>query len=162
MKTAMAIVTFFLSIQSLFSQENNWHLKLVNGDTIANVDLQSLVGDSLAISHSGQPSLIPVESIVEMRKTGTSKFWKGAGIGFAAGAGVGALIAAATYEESSGPFAADPGRGGSIIGGAIIGGVPGFVIGGLVGSSAGKEKTYDLSQQRLVYKLAIIRSIVSE
>lgn len=73
MKTAMAIVALFVAAQSSFCQEYNWHLKLANGDTLANVALQNLVGDSLAISHAGQTSLIAVESIVEMRKTGKSK-----------------------------------------------------------------------------------------
>ena len=75
----------------------------------------------------------------------------------------GALIAAATYEEPKGAFAVDPaGRGGTIAAGAVVGGIPGFILGGLIGSSAGKAKVYDLSGQTREQKKATLRFIMAK
>ena len=55
---------------------------------------------------------------------------RGAGIGLAAGAGGGALLAAATYPRV---------RSFAMLGGAVVGGVHGLVIGAFVGRSKSRE-----------------------
>jgi len=100
-----------------------------------------------------------------MRRVGKSKFWKGAGIGFLAGGATGGLIGAATYEESTEPLAdifINPARQGeAIVTGALLGGISGFIIGGLVGSSAGKEQVYDFTQKTREQKSATLHFIVA-
>lgn len=68
---------------------------------------------------------------------------RGAGIGFAAGAAGGALLAAATYRKAD----CDPesiiclqySRSFSMLPGAVVGAVPGLVIGAIVGRSKSRE-----------------------
>ena len=170
MKIVIMITMLFLTTNSLLAQENIWYLTLSNGDTISSISLQSLVGDSLVISHLGETNWIPVESIVEMRKVGKSKFRKGIGIGFVAGAAIGALIGLATYGKpsSDGSFfeegsTIDLGPGVNALAGGIIGGLAGFVVGGIIGSSySGKDEIYDLSQKKHEQKLEMIRLLVSK
>jgi hypothetical protein len=101
MKIRITILTLSLAVNSLLAQENNWQLTLVNGDTISNVSFQNLVGDSLAISQSGQTNWINVESITEIRKIVESEFWTGAGIGAIVGTGLGAIIASSSNKKST-------------------------------------------------------------
>jgi len=112
MKIRNVLLLLFIAANALPAQNNAWQVKLAGGDVLSNVALQNVVGDSLAISQTGQTRRIAVDAIVEMRRAGKSKFWQGAGIGLLAGGATGSLIAGPTYEESTGPFAVDPGRGG--------------------------------------------------
>lgn len=162
MKIRNVLLLFFIFANALPAQNKAWQIKLAGGGMLSNVSLQNVIGDSLAISQAGQTRRIAVDAVIEMRRDGKSKFWKGAGIGLLAGGATGALIAAATYEESTGPFAVDPaGRGGTTIAGAVLGGIPGFIIGGLVGSSAGKAQVYDLSGKTREQKSATLRFIIA-
>lgn len=159
----------FMFASAVLARENNWQLTLANGDKISSVSLQRLEGDSLAISSAFSDTTfmkwISVESIVELRKVKKSKFWKGAGIGFVAGAAAGALIGWATYEEP------EPTPGGWDINwwtsdsnasvGAILFAPVGFLLGGIIGSSAGKDQTYDFTQMKYKQKLDLISSLVS-
>ena len=163
MKIRNALLLLFIFATSLSAQDNAWQIKLAGGDLLSDVALQNIAGDSLAILQSGQARRIAIEAIVELQRAGKSKFLQGAVIGMLAGGAAGALIAAATYEEPKGAFAVDPaGRGGTIAAGAVVGGIPGFILGGLIGSSAGKVKVYDLSGQTREQKKATLRFIMAK
>lgn len=158
----------FMFASAVLARENNWQLTLANGDTISSVLLQRLQGDSLAISFAISDTTlmkwISVESIVELRKVKKSKFWKGAGIGFVAGAAVGALIGRASYEEpepTPGDWNLDFGPGFNTSVGGILGAPVGFLLGGIIGSSAGKDEIYDFTQMKYKQKLDLISSLVS-
>ncbi len=163
MKIRNVLPLLFISATALLTQDNAWQIKLAGSDMLSDISVQNIVGDSLAISQAGQARRIAVDDIVEMRRAGKSKFWKGAGIGFLAGGATGALVAATTYEEPANSFAAafTLDRGSTIVAGAILGGFPGFIIGGLLGSSAGKEQVHDLSNKTREQKLATLRFIIS-
>jgi hypothetical protein len=68
MKTKIIIVFYLLSTSSLLSMSNNWKLTLINGDTISNISLQRLEGDSLVISDTTFTKCILVDSIIEVRQ----------------------------------------------------------------------------------------------
>jgi hypothetical protein len=157
MKIRITILTLSLAVNSLLAQENNWQLTLVNGDTISNVSFQNLVGDSLAISQSGQTNWINVESITEIRKIVESEFWTGAGIGAIVGT-------ASSSNEKSTPnsFSIRLDQGIVTAIGAALGSVSGIIIGGTVGTLAGKDEVYDLSEIGLRNKLQIIQTILSK
>lgn len=82
---------------------------------------------------------------------------RGAGIGFAAGAAGGALLAAATYSsdcstESTG--CAMMTRNLAMIPGAVVGAVPGLVIGAIVGRSKSREVWRPLADRNV--QMAIV------
>jgi outer membrane lipoprotein SlyB len=107
---------------------------------------------------------ISVDSIVELRKVKNSKFWKGAGIGFVTGAAAGALIGWATYEKpkhTHGMWDWDFGPGFNTSVGAILGAPVGFLLGGIIGSYAGKDEIYNFSQMSYQQKLIILGWLVS-
>jgi hypothetical protein len=166
MKIKNMLLLLFISASALPAQNKVWQIKLASGDMLSNVSLQNVVGDSLAISQTGQARRIAVDAIVEMRRAGKSKFWKGAGIGFLAGGVTGGLIAAATYEKPKNDFEAIvedifATRQTNIVTGALLGGISGFIIGGLIGSSAGKEQVYDFTQKTREQKSDMLRFIVA-
>ena len=63
MKLKFIFPFFVLAISSLAAQDTNWHLTLTSGDTISNVMLLRLDGDSLVVSDSQSSQRIDVESI---------------------------------------------------------------------------------------------------
>jgi hypothetical protein len=80
------------------------------------------------------------------------------------GAAAGALIGWATYEEPEpipGEWNFDFGPGFDVLAGGILGAPAGFLLGGMIGLSAGKDETYDFTQMSYPQKLAILGLIVS-
>lgn len=144
------------------AQQNNLNLILFNGDAISNFSTQKLVGDSIMISHLGEAKLIAIESIIAIRKVAKSEFWKGAGIGFFAGAAAGLLILAATYEKpKSSDWNINIGPPPEVAVG-VLGGLAGFFVGGVIGTTAGEDEIYDLSHMNPERKLKKIREELSK
>lgn len=159
----------FLFTSSVFGQEKNWQITLTNGKVISNIFLQQVEGDSIALASVSSATTImkwiPVDSITELRHVKKSKFWKGAGIGFVAGATVGALIGWATYEKPA-PNPDDwfpdlwEGPEYNAIGGGILGAPVGFLLGGIIGASMGRDEIYDFSKMNHKQKLNLSFSLV--
>jgi len=150
------------STTSLF----NWFITLSNGDVVSIISLQNLVGDTLFISQLGEIIRIPIDSIVEIRNVGESGFAKGAGIGFLAGMGAGILIHTATYEKPkpksssffSGGFEIGPGPE---VAAGILGGLAGFLVGGIIGHNSGEDKIFNLSELNHEQKIELIQELIS-
>ena len=75
---------------------------------------------------------------IKIRKKGQAA--KGLGIGLVAGAGIGALIGLASYQDPGPDAFFDFGPGLSALGGAIVGTIVGGITGGAVGSKSKKFK----------------------
>ncbi len=164
---AASLILFSYSLS--VAQDNNWQLILASGDTISNVSLQVLEGDTVAVilSDTVHPRRILVDSIFVLRKIKESKYWKGAAIGTLTGMSAGALIGFASYSEpepepEGWSIRVDFGRGGSAFFGGILGGLMGFVLGGIVGTSAGVDEIYDLSASSHNYKVYTILALLKE
>jgi hypothetical protein len=164
MKVKILISIFILAASSVFAKTNHWNIILAHGDTISNVSLQQLDKDSLTISGEEFTQSVPIDSIMELRKPRKPSFLKGAGIGTLTGTIFGSLLGAATYSDSKssdGYFDLDFGPGLNIIGGGLAGGVVGFFVGGIIGSSD-KDKVYNLSQKTPIQKYNTIKWIISK
>jgi hypothetical protein len=171
MKTKI-ILTYFFYLSSLLSMDNNWNLTLSNGDTISNISLNRLEGDSLVISDGAFTKRVLVDSIVEVRQINKSNFREGAGIGLLAGMTIGALMGRASYKKpvpssgeskdwihfdvGSGPDGAEL----STIGGGLLGCVSGFIIGGIIGASSRGDERYDLLHKNHYQKINMIQTIL--
>ena len=95
--------------------------------------------DSLALAfHS-------IESL-ERSRGQQSQAAHGAWVGLGAGAAVGLLLGAMTYEECVGCLAPDPGRAGSGLIGAVLGGLFGMGVGALIGRSVHAERWESVRQ----------------
>ena len=157
MKIGVIILILFLSANLVLAQEDSWQLTLVNGDTIHNVCIQNLKGDSLSILQAGLMSWVRVDSIVEIREIRESELWDGAIYGSLIGTLLGGLIAGLTYEE--------PKPNQFVIrinapAGATLGCVSGFILGLVIGGTLGIDVVYDLSEKSLESKLEIIERLL--
>jgi len=162
-KPIIATLAIFLSASSLLAQDNIWNLTLTNGETITGVTLQPLGTDSLVISNMQLTKLISVDSIFELRKVKKSNLWKGAGIGFLAGAVVGALLGLMSYQnpDPKGALALF-GPGESAFIGALFCAPIGFVTGAIIGNISGKDKIYNLSEMSHDQKLETIQMLLAK
>lgn len=157
-KILLTVISILLLEASSFAQDNNWQLVLTNGDTISNISLRELEGDSVAIecSNVALTKWIQVDSIAQLRKINKSRFWRGAGIGILVGTAAGALIGLATYEEptpSPHKWNFDFGPEWNAMGGGIVGGLTGFALGGFIGAALGKDEVYRISQMQKMQKI---------
>ena len=170
MKTKIYIIIYLLSTSSLLSMSNNWKLTLINGDTISNISLQRLEGDSLVISDTTFTKCILVDSIIEVRQINKSYFREGAGIGLLGGVIIGVLIGSAAYKES-GPSSGESkdsinldfmpgGPGINTLAGGILGGLSGFLVGGIIGAFSRKDEIYDLLLKNHDQKMNMIKLIL--
>ncbi len=142
-----------------------WQVSLTTGDTLCDVALERIIGDSLFIKHSGASQTVSIDAIysISFVTKGTS-FWAGTGIGFLVGAAPVALFIAATNEEptSSGYFSGLEGgisRLTSIME-IIFSGCIGGAIGGLIGDSSTVHEAYDLSSMPHPVKVKVIQNIM--
>lgn len=117
----------------------------------------ALEGDILKLVCPSSVIRIPVDSLSVLIRHRESHFWRGAGYGTLAGIAVGAIVGAATYQKPAGPWAINVGRGGTALGGGILGAVTGFTIGGIAGAVSGGDEKYDLSQDTTKKKIETLR-----
>jgi len=103
--------------------------------------LRSLSADSIVfIDPQGKPTGLALQNVALERSIGrTGRFWKTFGITVAAGAAVGGLISAATWEQCEsdaflGCFMVPASRGEAGILGVLAGGVIGIPVGALLGA----------------------------
>jgi hypothetical protein len=130
-------IVVLLSITCTFGQETSWELISTSGDTITRCKLDSLQNGFLFYSHDRTVSFISIDSLVGLESYKPSRYWKGAGIGFALGSVFGALIGDAAYEEPK-PGSwnlMNMGRGVSVAVGAVLGGMGGLIVGGIIGGT---------------------------
>ena len=163
----IALLVFYFTISLLPAQDYPWNLLLLSGDSISNVSLQKLSGDSLLIGAEACEVWISVTSIIEMRILKKSRRAAGLGLGFLAGATIGAAIGYASYEEpgkkSSGGWGGDIDFGSYpyVFGGGLIGAFAGMVTGGVIGAAVGEDEVYDLSKYSYEEKVKLIESKLS-
>jgi hypothetical protein len=110
--------------------------ELVQGELIV-VKERSLL---LKESETGADVTVGVEELETIRIVKPSKFWQGAGLGFLASSLTLGGIAWATDEE----YFTDPEGGGPLIL-MLFFGIPGFLLGGIVGAIVGTDKTIEIS-----------------
>jgi len=161
-KMGIVIVCLFIIFKTSLAQEKNWQIIFAKGDKIFNVSPQTMTGDSLFIISSGQTRWVSIGSIVRIKIVKKSKFWQGAGIGFASGAAIGVLFSIITcnkYKSSDSELMLDLSGLATICFGTI-GGLTGFITGGVIGSIRGIDEVYDLSKMNLQEKKIAIRKIL--
>jgi len=138
------------------AQKNTWRVELSSGNTLSDCKVQ-LINDSLLMLDCGSTMLrIPIDSVVLLSRHKESTFWTGAGWGTLTGATIGALLGWST--RSSGQLFS--GLNAPVYG--ILGGLGGFVVGGIIGASNGGDETYRLSERTRHNKISIIHFIIEE
>jgi hypothetical protein len=165
-KVMVAVTCILFPAVLSFSQQQNWQFVLADRDTLANVVIREIKGDSVAIAFADAKDAdwIPVDSVVEVRKINKPRFWRGAGIGLLAGTVAGAMIGRASYQEpkpSPNEWNFDFGPGLNTFGGGIVGGAAGFLAGGLIGVAAGRDEVYKLSEMTHSYKINTLRVLLA-
>ena len=173
MKNIKIVVLFSLLLIFKFlpAQEDHWNISLATGDTIFNVLLLNLAGDSLLVASDIEIEWIRISLIDGMTKIKGKRVISGMGIGILAGGVVGAIIGYVAYKkpeesESEVEIIAAPvnqfGQAASTLGGALIGGAIGMLIGGVAGSLETGHEDFDLSQWSQKNKINWLRSNLSE
>jgi len=172
---------FFLLFCGVFTsglgQSHDWRLTLSSGDTLSNVELMKVHGDSLAIVRDSTSQWMKVVLITEIRCVKESKVWettkKYAMYTGIASACVSAVIIAISAHGTSNngqfvSFEMDNTTAkilGVLIGAPIYGaffGLLGAIVGGIVGIASASDDVYDLSQMNLNGKLATLQSILEK
>jgi hypothetical protein len=144
------------------AETEKWTIITSAGDTLWSCVIGRLEGSVVNLICGSSVIQMSVNSLSMLTRHGESHFWSGAGYGAFAGAAVGALVGVVAYAKATGPYAIDLGPGVNALGGAMLGGVAGFTIGGIIGAASGGGETYDLSQESTVEKIKILREIRRE
>ncbi len=161
----LLIVTILCILATMSSaQGKTWRLTFVSHDTLTVSRLDSLSDSTLFAACNGKATSFPIDSIAMLVACKQGRFSDGDGIGFLVGVSIGAIIGAASYQkpEPSKSFTIniDLGPGADAMAGGIIGGVGGFIIGGIIAGSD-RYETYDLrthkdiKMKRRILQLAI-------
>ena len=163
----MKIIVIVFTLASTFpsisaAQINGWTVITSAQDTLGPCTIGALAGGFVYLSCDSSSMRLPVDSLKIILRQGEPHFWSSAGYGTLAGVAVGALFGFATYQRPSGSFTFDFGPGAAAFGGAILGGVAGFAIGGIVGASSGGEEKYDLSGATTEEKVKILHILRRE
>jgi hypothetical protein len=121
-----------------------------DGDASRVAIVSAVRGDSLVLLRDGSAESItvPFDQMTQLDVSSgrRDRMGAGLGVGLVAGAAIGGLLGAATYQKpscNSGDFfcgLGDVGAGGSAAGGAILGGVGGALVGLLIGSIVHTER----------------------
>jgi hypothetical protein len=162
-KLFLIITILCLSISPVSAQESTLRLISVSNDTLNLCRIDSLSDIVLFASCSNKALSLPIDSIAIIERIKEGHFLKGAALGTLVGVTVGAIIGYATYQKPeprpNGLFTIDLGPGPATLGGGLIGGVGGFVVGGVIGSSS-DHYTIDLrSRKTLKMKRLIIQQV---
>jgi hypothetical protein len=162
-KLFLIITMLCFSISQALAQESTLRLISLSGDTLNACRIDSLSDIVLFASCSGKAISIPIDSIAILERFKEGHFLKGAAIGTLVGGTVGAIIGYATYQKPeprpNGLFTIDLGPGPAALGGGLIGGVGGFVVGGIIGSSSDHYKIDLRTQKTLRMKRLIIQQV---
>jgi hypothetical protein len=153
-----------LSCPALSAQDSPWQVILNSSDTLTASRLDSLHENILSATCDDRALSIPVDSIAALVQYTKGHFWNGAGIGTLVGAGAGAVIGLVTYQkpEPKGFITIDLGSGPAALGGALIGAVGGFAVGGIIGALSSGHEMYDLKGKKLRVKLYIIGQLIAK
>ncbi len=164
--TKLLLIVTILCISAAMSsaQEKIWRLTFVSHNTLTASRLDSLSDSTLFVAYNGKVTSFPIASIAVLVGFKVGHFSDGDGVGFLVGAATGAFIGALSCQKPkpSNSFAIniDLGPGPDAMAGGIIGGVGGFIIGGIATGSDSYE-TYDLrthkdiKMKRRILQLAI-------
>ena len=159
MKIRFIVLALCLGARVAVAGEDDWQVTKKNGDKVTQLTPVSLANDTLTASSYGIILRFPLDSVVEIRQIGHSKFWLGAALGCAGGAIIGGIIgnARAPQEGVNAVFAPL-----DVAGDIMVGTLLGFGIGGAIGSSSGGDQVYDLSQKEKEFKIEVVQKILSE
>lgn len=160
MKTALFYVLFFSVCDLLHSQEPRWKLSLYDGQ-IVSTQYMILEEDSVVLETTESNLKVSAESITHLREIKKSKTGKGLLFGFLGGALIGGAVGLASYKEPArGNW--DFGSGPLFATGALIGGLSGLVVGGLIGKSVGTDQVHDLTKKSKVEKLRLLADQINQ
>ena len=165
---ALAIVVS--SAMEIQAQSQPWLIVMMNGDTLKQCLPLGLKDNSMNVLCKDDTTEIAVMSISKMVRPGKSQFWKYAAIGFGAGAVIGGVVGYATYSKperdqncQSFCIVLDFGPGVSALGGATLGGVAGFLLGGMVLSNVFKDEVHDMTgYTSLEAKINVLKEIIEQ
>src|SRR5208283_2176044 len=130
--TRLLLIVTIICISALTSsaQEKIWKLTFISHDTLTASRLDSLSDSTLFVTCNGRVISFPIDSIAVLESFKEGRFSDGDGIGFLVGAGIGAILGAASYQkpEPSKSFTIniDFGPGPDAMAGGIIVGVGAF------------------------------------
>ena len=153
---------FFFSASLSLAQESTLRLVSLSGDTIDACRIDSISDIAVFASCSGKVISVPIDSIGVLECFKKGHFLRGAAIGTLVGATVGVIVGYATYQkpEPNGSFTVNLGPGLSELSGGLIGGVGGFIVGGVIGASSSDHYKFDLrTQKTLRTKRLIIQQV---
>lgn len=149
---AVALLLFLLSTTVVFSQgKDDWEIELSSGEKFYRVDVDTLRGDTLIVSHFSNVVAVDVRLIERMAYDKGSRFWTGAGIG--AGAAAGFAFVAATQSDAE--------CNGCVLIAVPILAVGGFLVGGLVGATIDDEVSYDFSGKSPAERRTFVEYIIA-
>lgn len=154
------VTTILLFSFSASSAQDRWQVILNSGDTLTAYRLDSLHENVLNATCNGKTFSFPVDSIAALAQHKEGPFWVGALVGTLVGGAAGFAIGDATIKRTGSevfnPEAFD------LIKDGLIGGVGGFIVGGVIGASSSGSETYDLKGKTLRVKLYIIEQLLSK
>ena len=167
MKRLFAALFFVVLYAGHLNAQDSWDLAMASGDTLKGCQVVSVSDSLVAVTRGQSHSAIPVDSITSVFSHMEGHFWTGALIGTIVGAAAGGAIGSSTYKapkaESNGFFAGSPtgglGKGLAAAGGVFIGGVAGFVVGGLIGGNSHSDKEIDLSHRSHTARVMILMKL---
>ncbi len=155
----IAVVAFFVSATACFAQSVGWTVIMSSMDTLASYEIGTIEGGNVNFVRGSSVVTIPVDSVKILVRHNEPHFWSSAGYGTLTGATVGAIAGLASYQKPTGSFAFDPGLGVTAFGSAILGGLAGFTIGGIVGAVSGSDDVYDLTQATTIERVQILQDL---
>jgi hypothetical protein len=168
MKGLMLLIIFCIAAisSSAISQDQDrlWTVITASEDTLLLCALDHIDNGRIQLACGNAASHVSVDSVRKIIRHVQSQFWKSAGYGALGGAAAGAIIGLASYQRprSGGFISLDYGPGFSAAGGAILGAVAGFAVGGIVGAASGGDEVHDLTSETFAEKLRILKHLAAE
>lgn len=167
-KLSLSVAIIFTAGSPSLSQEYDWHVTLATGEIFHCAALDRLVDDSLIIIRSEKVQILPLNSLCLLWREKEPRLGRGAIIGAALGATAGALLGVAVDNAKAD---CRPGQPDECFGawslqytkqGAIIGGLAGLVIGGIIGAAASEDELYDFSRITLKQKSNLLETLLAK
>ena len=163
MKWVRLACFFVLFSNYTFAQNKNYQITFTSGDTISQVSMERVEGDSVEVLRDGQSQWLKIDSIVEIRQVKKMDLWPTTWIAALGGGVIGGVIGKAAYkpESSTGYFNFDF-TGLNIVAGAVAGVLIGGALGITYEAIEGADEVYDLSDKTLEQKIDRIQFIISK